>query len=81
MFENVFTCFNILWLLLTTIRYNKTTEHFPYTIPIIYLLNTELLLKFSSRIIYKLNQLEKRIFLFNFKLKKIDLEFFTIKKT
>lgn len=41
----------------------------------------ELLLKFSSRILYKLNQLEIHVFLFYFKFKKIDSEFFTIKKT
>lgn len=82
MYLHVLIFYSYYLLLLN--RYNKTIEHFPYTIPIIYLLNTELLLKFYSRIIYriiyKLSQLGINIFLFNFKFKKIDSEFFTIKK-
>lgn len=56
------------------IQYNKTTEHFANDI--IYLLNTELLFKFSYKIIFKLSQLKMHTFLFNFKFKITDLEYF-----
>jgi len=61
-------------MVIAIIQYNKTTEHFANDI--IYLLNTELLFKFSYKIIFKLSELKIHTIIFNFKFKITDLEYF-----